>query len=369
MNVTLLVDSLVGAGGQRRCVNLAIGLKTLGHNIQVLYYHNYHDLRPALQQSDIGASYVPMPAGLARRIFFIPYFLFQIKKTQPDVLIGFLDPSSILASLYKVFQRQCIISHSHGSARFFPPRDKFYLAFERYFGFLHDFCVVNSYEMRDYLTDHGCDVKKVCVIENGIDTELFSQNRSKGNKTEQKSNHIKFVMVSHYSAEKNQRLVVDAVNRLSTAEQKMLKIECVGAISDSKYYESLLSYIEKSGLSDIIFLRGSIEDVPEFLVSGDWFLHPSLYEGLPNAVLEAMACELPVIVSDYPSTKRLVNDGIDGYLFKNGCLESLVAVIQRALKTPEDVRWRMGAEGKKKVEKHYNLHSMGRKFENLFRKA
>ncbi|MBW2569434.1 MAG: glycosyltransferase family 4 protein [Deltaproteobacteria bacterium] len=369
MNVSLIVDSLASAGGQRKCVNLAIGLKALGHNIQVLYYHGYHDLRPALQRSDIGGSYVSIPAGVVRRIFFVPYFLFQIKKTQPDVLIAFLDSSSILASLYRVFQRQCIIIHSHGSARFFPPRDKFYLAFERYFGFLHDFCVTNSYEMWAYLKDHGCDVKKVCVIKNGIDTELFSQNRSKGNKTAQKSNHIKFVMVSHYSVEKNQRLVVDAVNRLSTAEQKMLKIKCIGAISDSKYYESLLSYIEESGLSDIISFSGPINDVPKFLVSGDWFLHPSLYEGLPNAVLEAMACELPIIVSDYPSTKRLVDNDVNGYWFKNGSLKSLVAVLRRALKIPQDIRYKMGNEGRKMVEKHYNLLAMARNFEELFHKT
>jgi glycosyltransferase involved in cell wall biosynthesis len=84
-------------------------------------------------------------------------------------------------------------------------------------------------------------------------------------------------------------------------------------------------------------MPGYRTDVSRFLSSGDLFAFPSRFEGLPFALLEAMAYGLPVVASDATSTPEIISDRVHGLLFPSGDCEKLSQTLVWALEHPEEM--------------------------------
>jgi glycosyltransferase involved in cell wall biosynthesis len=75
---------------------------------------------------------------------------------------------------------------------------------------------------------------------------------------------------------------------------------------------------EESAVQSHIRFLGHRNDIPELLAAADAFVFPSLYEGLGGAVIEAMALDLPIVASDVPAIREVVEDGRNALLVKSG---------------------------------------------------
>jgi glycosyltransferase involved in cell wall biosynthesis len=80
----------------------------------------------------------------------------------------------------------------------------------------------------------------------------------------------------------------------------------------------------------------------------DLYVNTSYQEGMPNGVLEAMACALPVVATDADGTPELVEHGVTGYLCRKGDLEAIAACCRRLIEQPV-LRQRMGRAGRRRV--------------------
>jgi colanic acid/amylovoran biosynthesis glycosyltransferase len=83
-------------------------------------------------------------------------------------------------------------------------------------------------------------------------------------------------------------------------------------------------------------------------------LHASLAEGIPNVVLEAMACARPVIVTDSGGTREAVRDGVEGFVVPPRDTNGLVGALRKLWGDPE-LRRRMGSAGRARVEARFTL--------------
>lgn len=90
-------------------------------------------------------------------------------------------------------------------------------------------------------------------------------------------------------------------------------------------------------LESAVTFWGAHADVRGLLDQMDLFAFPSLSEGLPTVVLESMARGVPVVASDIPANRELVEDGVTGWLVPPGDAQQLAAAIQRALQNPEEM--------------------------------
>ena len=88
--------------------------------------------------------------------------------------------------------------------------------------------------------------------------------------------------------------------------------------------------------------------MPAFLADADLLVHVATREGMPNAVLEAMAAGRPVVAFDSGDVRRLVDDGVSGYVVPVGAVDQLDARL-RLLLDDEAGRRRMGEAGRQKV--------------------
>ncbi len=119
------------------------------------------------------------------------------------------------------------------------------------------------------------------------------------------------------------------------------------------------------GVADRVSFLGLRRDVPELLAAMDVFVLPSLQEGFANALIEAMAVGLPVVVSDVPGNLEAVVPGVSGIVVPRGNAGALRQGLQQVLDNPELARG-LGAAARERVAAHFTVETYGRGIQALY---
>jgi glycosyltransferase involved in cell wall biosynthesis len=116
---------------------------------------------------------------------------------------------------------------------------------------------------------------------------------------------------------------------------------------------------------EILCLRDYADDITRYYQAADFFILPSLSEGMPNVVLEAMASGLPCVSTRVSGVEELVKDGETGYLFgvKDG--KGLYEAIRKTLQNLDGT---MGRRARESVEDRYSLFALADQYEEVYRK-
>ena len=147
------------------------------------------------------------------------------------------------------------------------------------------------------------------------------------------------VNVGRREYQKGHRHLIDAVALLAGTRPQLVVLV---AGRDGNTSADLERQVEVLGLGDRVRFLGHRADVPEVLAAGDVFVFPSLYEGLPGAVIEAMALGLPVVAADIPPVREVVEQDVNALLVPPGDAPALAAALVELLDNPERRR-RFGA--------------------------
>jgi glycosyltransferase involved in cell wall biosynthesis len=122
---------------------------------------------------------------------------------------------------------------------------------------------------------------------------------------------------------------------------------------------------EKLNISQNVIFAGLRNDVKEILAITDVFVLPSLFEGLPIVILEAMLAGKPIVATDIPGTDELIVNGETGILIPPKDADSLASAIINVFKNLEKAK-EMGASGRKRIEKYFSINETVRKTEELY---
>lgn len=193
---------------------------------------------------------------------------------------------------------------------------------------LADGVVANCEAMRLHLADrYSYPADRIHVCYNGVDTaQFFSSERMRLKETKDAALVVGSVCVLR--AAKNLGQMVEAF-RSVREERPGIRLLVVGSGPER---ESLETLADKLGLGqDCVFLP-STADVGAVLRGVDVFVHPSLSEGLPNAVMEAMACGCCVIASRVGGCAELIQEGESGLLVEPGDLDALTRALRSAVR-------------------------------------
>jgi glycosyltransferase involved in cell wall biosynthesis len=135
--------------------------------------------------------------------------------------------------------------------------------------------------------------------------------------------------------------------------------------ADPDFTARIRQQIIHKNLQDVISLTGKRTEIPEVLSVSDVFVLPSLWEGLPISLLEAMASGVPAVVTNVGSNAEVVTDGINGFIVppKNSVL--LAQRIEELLANPQKANT-FAAEGQKKVKESFGMAQLVRKHEELY---
>jgi glycosyltransferase involved in cell wall biosynthesis len=186
--------------------------------------------------------------------------------------------------------------------------------------------VVNSRDVEAYIRRHyWAPAGRVRLIHNGIDIDRFhpraGANRSTG----------PIITVGRLVPQKNHELFLRAAADLARElpEQRFI------VVGDGPLRSSLEKQAGQLGISSKVTFTGERRDVDELLRDAALFWLTSRWEGMPNAVLEALASGVPAIAADVGGTRELIRDGIDGYVVPSGDAAAFVARSLELLRDPQ----------------------------------
>jgi glycosyltransferase involved in cell wall biosynthesis len=108
-----------------------------------------------------------------------------------------------------------------------------------------------------------------------------------------------------------------------------------------------------------------VENVQDYLRAADLFILPSHFEGMPNALLEAMACGLPVVATSVSGVMDLIKHGQNGLLVEPGRADRLADAIVRLLEDRE-MALLMGIEARKTMEQFYSIKAVTSAYAELY---
>lgn len=143
-----------------------------------------------------------------------------------------------------------------------------------------------------------------------------------------------------------------------------LKVLIVGEGKGNEQAE-LQEMVRNAGLEDNVHLLGLRMDIPDLLALFDIYALPSRWEGLPMAILEAMAAGLPIVGSAVGGVPTAVREGVNGFLVEPEDPGALAGALERLLNDPH-LRRRMGDAGRKRYEASFTARQMTRRYEKLY---
>jgi colanic acid/amylovoran biosynthesis glycosyltransferase len=207
---------------------------------------------------------------------------------------------------------------------------------------------------------------KVHVIRYGVDLGAFVP------RTRPADSIATFVCVAGLRTYKGHGVLLDAV-RILRARGSRLRVVLVG---DGELRGALEARIAREGLADVVSLRGALphEEIPVVLAGATAMVLPSItapdgqMEGIPNALIEAMAAGVPVISTRLSGIPELVRDGENGLLVPERDATALAAAMERLGADPT-LAAQLAAEGRQTVRAQYDRARNGAALAQLFRAA
>lgn len=362
----------IGGGAGNASANLARQLADKGHEVSVVTAR-FEQLPRTERKGNLTVIRIAAlrrrqdRSGALEQIIFAISASFQslslIHQLSPDVTLAFfgIPSGAVTYFIKKIFKIPYIISMRGGDVPGFRPYDfglyhKIITPFLRGIWRNASALVANSNGLRNLALKFDSRFE-IDIIPNGVDLELY--------KPDAHTNlfpHI--VSVGRIVHQKGLDLAIHALSNLKHLDWDW------HIAGDGPQMDYLKSLARELGIGNRIEFLGwqSHEQLIRVYTLANIFLFPSRHEGMPNAVLEAMASGLPVIASRIAGNEELVIDGETGHLFQSEDIDSLRDALHKLL-TDAPLRKKMGAASRQRVEQHYSWERTAQQYALLLERV
>lgn len=205
---------------------------------------------------------------------------------------------------------------------------------------------------------------KIEILPYGIDTDIFAETHDRHKIVEKlgiPSVDLVIGNVARLEEAKGQRYLVEAVRIL---KERGLSIKCL-IIGSGSLEKELKELTRRNKLEDCIFFLGTRQDLPELFSVMDIFVFPSLWEGLPLALLSAMAAGIPVITTHAGGIKDIIVDGKNGVVVPAEDALSIADAVERIYGDAE-MRKMLSENARCDVIQHHSAKAMTRRLEDKY---
>ena len=346
--VLLFIPNLQQGGAERQILELMTRLParfepTLCLYEDVVHYREY--LPPGEPRHVLGAPRMG-PGGLRRLVEVL-----RVEK--PDILHSYRDKANFWARLAtRQVSVPVVITAVRSRAM-----HVVHLATEWWLSERSDRVIANSEGVRRELVGlAGVAPEKIQLLHNFIDLERFhppdaAERSAARAKWGLGGGELALLLPGRVGLQKHQLGLALALARLKRAGRlpANVRVLLAGRNRDRLYSSVLPRVLAWLGLSQIVRFLGTVTEMSSLYQAADALVMPSLYEGLPNAVLEAHACGLPAVVSHAANIDGIVVDGESGFEAPTFDHDALAEVLARLLGVSADERRAMGARGRAHV--------------------
>ena len=204
----------------------------------------------------------------------------------------------------------------------------------------------------------GVPADRITQLPNGVETDSIPAKVSYG-----LPDPVRLIFVGRLHQQKGLDVLFTAFQQLLQKHPNLnLQLQLLG---DGPLREDLLALAQQLGIASQVEFVGMTEQVFDYLQQADVFILPSRSEGQSNALLEAMSCGLPVIVSDIPANLEVIENEKNGLTFRAGNPDALVNAVTLVLDNAE-LRERLGRTARQTIEIQYSLDSTAERYISLY---
>jgi glycosyltransferase involved in cell wall biosynthesis len=215
----------------------------------------------------------------------------------------------------------------------------------------------------------GIPHSKIFTIQNGVDLAMFDPETCNAQGTADTYKRMFGIaqtervigIVATLNSIKAHKTLVDALPRI---REHIPEVRCVFAGRDD-LDGHIQRYVHEKQLEDTVIFTGCRQDVPQILSMFEVFLLPSLWEGLPVSILEAMAMKKPVIATSVGGIPELVDHKKTGILIPPGDPEALADAVIFLLDNPA-IAANMGSAGYERVQQEFSIQTLVAKTEAVY---
>lgn len=362
----------LGGGASHASENIASTLVQKGHSVRVITA--WH---PSLQKDEErdGVSIHRVftrrknidRSGAFEQAFFMISGLAAALRTasrkRPDVVLAFFGiPGGAVALGLKLFTRiPYIVSLRGGDVPGFRPYD--FAVYHKIMGpLIHlvwrhaSVVVANSQGLKDIATRFDAS-NPIEVIPNGINSARFYP-------TERERAPARLLFVGRLVYQKGGDVLIDALANIKSLDWELT------IVGDGPRKQDWVNQAARLGISERLHFPGWLDksDLLEQYQKANIFVLPSRHEGMPNVVLEAMGCGLPVIATRIAGSEDLVLDGTTGYLIEPDDPQELSEALVRLIAHKEDIQ-RMGEASRTRVIESFSWDSVTERYLTLLSRA
>jgi glycosyltransferase involved in cell wall biosynthesis len=350
MRIVEIVDTLDIGGLERIAVDLAVQLRRHGHEVSLLCLRNSGPLEQVLKEACVPTLALEKPQGVhLKTLSTLARYLRQVGAEvvhTHNVAVHHYG-----AAAARIAGVPAVVNTRHGLGHYYDARS------ERLFAWACRFTdrvvAVSIAAHKFFVSSSRVPARKWVLIYNGIRVERFHSALPSGRP------QTTFGTVGRLDPIKDHRGMLEAFARIR-GEYPEVRLRILG---DGPSRAMLEDYARGLELGASVQFEGANLDVPGFLAGLDVFVMGSKSEGLPLAMLEAMAAGLPVATTAVGGIPELIEDGVSGWLCPPSQPESLAAIMRRAISAD---RRRMGEVARKRVLMSHSVEQMAIGYETLF---
>jgi glycosyltransferase involved in cell wall biosynthesis len=332
--IILLTPSMSKGGAESQLLKIAQFLKAEDHKVLLISMKRIDEFDGALQECGCDLVFLN---NWARKPFSNVRALCKIiDNFRPDVVLAFMFVAIIAARLLKLRNNFKLIS----SIRISVIPAKWYIPFRMTSG-LDDVIVYNSLAAKQRFEKNGLCVRGGRIIKNGISIPTFQSNE------QIESQSFNWICIGHFRWNKDYKTLFRAV---ALIKHKDFQLNILGKLDAEQWPEEM---IKSLGISSHVNLLGFKSDPKSFLERADAFVLSSFSEGMPNAILEAMALAKPVVVTDIDGNRELVKQAACGFLCEPESEYAMAEAMLKIMEMPESKRLLLGERGNEYVRAHF----------------
>lgn len=318
--ILFLIDSLGSGGAQRQLVGLTAGLKRRGYDVDVAYYYDDGFYARELDDAGVRRTLVPDAEGPLKRIWKIRR---HIARVRPDVVIPFLETPVLLAEICKLLGgRWGFIGGERNTTQRLTLKSRVVFAL---YG-LADYIVPNSRSQARFIAGHYPRLApKVRTIVNFVDAAKFSPCDEK---TDDNPSTVRYICVGRITQQKN---VLDFLRAVAKARPaaRPFEIRWYGRYEEREYMDRVEALREELHLGDTVKFFDADREIASRYREADIFVLPSVYEGFPNVLCEAMSSGLPAVCSDVCDNPSILAQPQGGLLFDPHDVDAMADALVR----------------------------------------
>jgi len=355
-------------GGPEKTILFGAARAAADIDVLVCYIRDQRDTTFSLGQraAQIGVNYVEVDERHSIDPKVIPQ-LAQLIKDRGINLVHAHEYKTDLLALWLARRTGVVpLATAHGWTGQ-SPRERFvYYPVDKFLLARYPRVIAVSTDIKNQLVRFGARAERVSVILNSIDPDAFkrSAERRAAVRLALGCADSEFLIgaVGRVEQQKRFDLLLEAMAPLLKARPH-LKLAIAG---DGSLLASLRAQAASMNLGRQCLLLGHRQDIADLHQAFDLFVQSSEYEGTPNAVLEAMAMETPLVATDVGGTAELAFDGIHGLLVPCRDVPALRDAITRALEDP-DATHRRAVAARRRIEDDLSFDARTRKLEDIYR--